>query len=80
MPKNKKLTLLEQGQIMAYKQEGLSSRKIAAKMCRSKTVINNFIKNAKITTKRIAEEDRVFYLLEMKEKLQALLENTGNHQ
>ncbi|KAF8792895.1 Transposable element Tc3 transposase like protein [Argiope bruennichi] len=44
MAKGKKLTDRERGQIEALSSTGMSSRAIAIKIGRSKTVVNNFLK------------------------------------
>lgn len=43
MPRAKRLTEFEKGQIVALSSSGLSSRDIAEKIGRSKTVVNNFL-------------------------------------
>jgi hypothetical protein len=44
MGRKQALSGVEKGQILAYKQEGLSSREIARKIDRSPFVVNNFLK------------------------------------
>lgn len=43
MGSGKTLTVAERGQIDAFKEMGLSSREIARKLNRSKTVVNNYL-------------------------------------
>lgn len=52
MPRGLSLSELEKGQILAYHDAGWSSRCIAARLTRSKTVINNYLTNPNVYTKK----------------------------
>ncbi len=45
MPKGKKLTEYEMGRIVSLDEEGLSHRKIAARIKRSPGVVDNYLAN-----------------------------------
>ena len=46
MPKGKKLSQFEKGQVIALSKEGLSHREIAKKLGRSRASIDNFFKRS----------------------------------
>ncbi|KAF8785745.1 hypothetical protein HNY73_011255 [Argiope bruennichi] len=78
MAKGKKLTDRERGQIEALSSTGMSSRAIAIKIGRSKTVVNNFFKWKDNYGKRILGEDLKLCPRVMKEEFANLhlLEST----
>jgi hypothetical protein len=61
MARGSSLSELEKGKILAYKDVGMSSRSIATKLNRSKTVVNNFLINPSAYCLKNQEELRGKY-------------------
>ena len=67
MPRGKKLSKQEQGQVLVLKKTGLSNREIGRQIGRSREPINNFLRNPEKYNAVMLVGGQKFYHQEMKD-------------